>query len=344
MRSHFFLLLCILIAGCNSNDSEGGQKTRSERNSKNWSEIPPEVRIDSMTTTDFVPTLESRVEPGKNIVYAAALLYAWDEFRKIGGLVTVPDTASEDLKKLHNSRSHQNTLDKGEYSAAGELVNGMIEVRAFFNKTLPFEIGFQPAEPILFGMDTVRSFGASSHWTEFEKQLQILYFKSDSQFVIALNPADSAHQIIIAMGVAKSETLAAAIKKIKASVLAGESERKRSANAWRYTLGDGDVVSIPEFRYNISKHYRAIEDQPVITGTVERTIAVAYQRTALVLNRYGAVVESEVSLTTDSASAEIPKPKRLVCDRPFYVIIQHRDRQNPYFVMKVENSELMERE
>jgi hypothetical protein len=344
MRSHFFLFFCVIAIGCSSNGSADKDPDNAERNSRNWSEIPSELTIDSLRNTDFVATLENKTEAGKNVVYAATMLYAWDEFRKIGGLVTVPDTASEDLKKLNSSRSHHDALDRGEYSVAGELVEGMIEVRAFFNKTLPFATEFQSTDPIVFTGDTVRSFGATFFPQGIREQMNILYFRSDSQFIISLNPADSAHQIIIAMGIQKAQTLADAFNKIKASIRTGDGERKRPANAWRYQLGEGDRFSIPEFRFNISKHYRTMEGQSVTTGTMPRQFAVAYQRTALVLNKYGAVAESEVNLTTDSSSQEVTKPKSMICDRPFYVIIQRKDRPNPYFMMKVEDSELMEKD
>jgi hypothetical protein len=342
MRTVIVLLIGSLAFSCNSN-KDGDSKDGGEPSRQKWSVVPEEVPIDSLKKTAFVPTLESNIEPGKNIVYTAAFPYAWEEFRKTGNMITIPHGAPEDLTKLNNSRSYTDALDKNEFSASGELVNGAIEVRSSFNKALPFHSQLQTMGYIIFEMDTVRSFGATSYSKAIDDLIDILYFKSDSQFVLSLNPADSAHQIIIAMGVPKVKTLEEAINKIRTSVRNGEKEKSQPEKAWRYQFVEGDLIAIPSFSFNLSKHYSTMEGQYLQVGSVERRIAIAYQRTALVLNEYGAIVEGESTIATTSADtlAVIPKPKNMVCNRPFYVVIQHKGRQNPYFVMKVENGELM---
>ncbi|HEX6181639.1 MAG TPA: hypothetical protein VFZ47_10365, partial [Chitinophagaceae bacterium] len=72
-------------------------------------------------------------------------------------------------------------------------------------------------------------------------------------------------------------------------------------------------------------------------------LELAYQRTGLILDEYGAVVESEVTYAVDSAGA-VPQPeypKNMLFNKIFYVIVKRVDKANPYFVMKVENSELL---
>jgi hypothetical protein len=55
------------------------------------------------------------------------------------------------------------------------------------------------------------------------------------------------------------------------------------------------------------------------------------------------VVESKAIVVTDSVSVEpiITHPKKMIFDKQFLIIIKRIDKTNPYFVMKVENTELM---
>jgi len=52
--------------------------------------------------------------------------------------------------------------------------------------------------------------------------------------------------------------------------------------------------------------------------------------------------ESQVSLTKD-AEEEVPKPKRMRFDKPFFVMLKRADRRNPYFGLWTKNAELMEK-
>lgn len=76
----------------------------------------------------------------------------------------------------------------------------------------------------------------------------------------------------------------------------------------------------------------------------EKRFVTAFQRNAFVLNKSGAVVESYAVAAADSAHSvppDPPRPKRLVFDRPFYIILKRTDTPNPYFVVRVANAELL---
>jgi len=37
------------------------------------------------------------------------------------------------------------------------------------------------------------------------------------------------------------------------------------------------------------------------------------------------------------------KPRNFIFDKPYYIILKHKNQEHPYFVMKVNNAELMEK-
>ena len=103
---------------------------------------------------------------------------------------------------------------------------------------------------------------------------------------------------------------------------------------------------IPVISFNIKTNFRGLEGQAFVTQDGKRhSIEEAYQRTGFILNEKGAVIESEAYSTVDSVgiAPEPPHPKRMIFNKPFYVLMKRIDQQNPYFVMKVENAELLTR-
>jgi serine protease inhibitor len=47
------------------------------------------------------------------------------------------------------------------------------------------------------------------------------------------------------------------------------------------------------------------------------------------------------TLSMALAEENIQKPKKLIFDKPFIILMRNIKKSNPYFVMKVDNTELM---
>ncbi len=115
-------------------------------------------------------------------------------------------------------------------------------------------------------------------------------------------------------------------------------------DSWKYEFHPEDSFSIPVIKFNIETNYKSIEGQLFKGNGIARTVQVAYQRTSLILDENGAVVKSigADTVSTDSIGKP-PKihPKSMVFDKPFFIIIERVGKTNPYFLMKVENAELL---
>jgi hypothetical protein len=336
------LIITIFIAFSSCNLS-------NKKNDPVWSDLPEVTNLNDLKQTDFVVTLENPISDNRNIIYAPAFLFAWDKIKEeLKSPITINDKNSPDFKLLNKSISHQNSLTNTEYTARVEIIDGAIIARAFFNKTIPFETKLQVLdEPIHFGTANVSAFGMDYFDEEAIKFTQILYYKDDNNFILKLIPKDKQHEIILAKGLDKYQTLKDGVKLTNDLITEGIREQVNTNLSWKYYITPDDMFAIPAIKFNIATNYKNLEGQSFLTKDTRNhslEIAIAYQSTGFILNENGAVVESlAVTAVVDSASASpiITHPKKMVFDKPFLIVIKRADKPNPYFVMKVANAELL---
>lgn len=331
------LIVVIALSSCN---------TSSKKSESVWSDLPEVTNLNDLKHTDFVTTLENPISKNKNIIYAPSFLYAWDKVKEeLKSTIIADDKNSLHFRLLNKSISHQNSLTDTEYSATVETVDGVIIARAFFNKTLPFETKLQVLDdPIHFGTANVAAFGMYYYDEEVIKLTQILYYKDDNNFILKLIPKDKQHEIILVKGIDKYQTLRDAVKFTNDLISEGKKEQANTNLSWKYYITPDDIFAIPVIKFNIATNYKNLEGQNFFTKDNKKySIEVAYQRTGFILNENGAVVESEAVVTTTSDSPIIIHPKKMVFDKQFLIVIKRADKTNPYFVMKVANTELLTR-
>ncbi len=339
-----FLLLFIIIVACKDKTKNPAAPKAKEA----WSELPKVISLDSLKQTDFVATLENPIDLKRNTVYAAALLYAWDTVQKLlGGEIANDSSYSNDFNLLRQSTSFLNSLSKGEYEIKAAVDGKAIFAEAFFNKTLAFPSKMEKATaPMLFEGQKVNAFGMYGINQDIAAYSQVLFYQDDDRFLLKLLPKEVNHEIWLMKAQDTDSTLAEVVKRAKAWKAAGESEATNEKLAWKYNLTGDDVFSIPEIKYNIETHYKTLEGQVFFMKGEDRRIRTAYQRTGFILNETGAVAESHAVVATDTAALapdmeEIPKPKKMIFDKAFYIILKRTDSENPYFVMRVANAELL---
>ncbi len=337
IQTLIFLTLLVSLTSCNLSD---------KKKEKVWSELPEVTILDNLKQTDFVPTLENSIADHKNIIYAPAFLYAWDKVKEeLKSPIKVSNSNTNDFKLLTESTSFQNTLTNSEYEVMAEIVDETIIARAFFNKTLPFKTKLQKLDdPILFDKNKVSAFGMNYYDEETVRFTKILYYSDDNNFALKLTPKDTIQEIILVKGLSKVNTLADAFKQTNILIEKGKSNKLNPKLSWKYEILDNDIFAIPIIKFNLATNYRQFEGQDFVTGDNKKhQIQIAYQRTGFIFDENGAVVESEMVAIADSVGAEpiITYPKRMILDKPFFIFIKRTDKKNPYFVMKVENAELL---
>lgn len=312
-----------------------------------WAALPEVVAIDSLKSTDFVTTLDHPVDPVHNTVYAVAMQYAWDTLSRLlpGGL-TDNDQYSSDLDLLRHATGFQSALQPEEYSIQTKIDGTAIIAEAFFNKTLPFPSKMETADSALvFGGQKVKAFGMYNPDPAIREFCQMGYYESDQAFLLKIFPQDEAHEIWLLLCRDSLSTLGAAVQKAKDWLKTGEEQSANETHQWKYRFHADDVISLPETKFNIAAHYKGLEGQVLYLKEGQRTIITAYQRTGFILNETGAVAESHAVMAVDTAIApvrmEVPPPKKLVFNQPFYIILKRKASAHPYFVMRVANTELL---
>ena len=313
-----------------------------------WSDLPDLTSLDSLKQTDFVSTLENPISENKNVIYAPAFLFAWDKIKEeLKSPIIVGSINSLDFNLLNKSISHQSSLENNEYTATAEIVDGAIIAKAFFNKTNPFETKLQVLDdPINFDKTKVSAFGMYYYNENVIKFTQVLYYKDDNNFILKLEPKDKQHEIILVKGLDKYQTLKDAINLTNGLLVQGKKEQTDDKLIWKYQIAPEDIFAIPAIKFNIATNYKNVEGQTFLTcDRKKHTVVIAYQRTGFILNENGAVVESEAMVALDSVGVEpiITHPKKMIFDKPFLIIIKRVDKKNPYFVIKVANTELLTR-
>jgi len=316
----------VLLPGCRK--SEGGNF--SDR--KNLSEYK---------NTDFLPTLESQIIKGNNSIYCSTLLLAWDLVRtELNGDLKV-DSTDHDLFLLNKSNSFSNSLSKDEYSSTVNVRNGGIEVKVFFCKSLPFAEDLDDqGDALTFNNSKVRSFGTHGE----NSQVEILYYKNDSDFVVKLQTKDKSNELLLCNVDMEFQTLIQAIQSVDLKMQQGINERFDDSYKGNYSLNNDDLLIIPKLEFNIETNYPSMESKIVHNNINEFLVKKVYQRNAFKLNERGAEIESEAKVTLISLSIEDEpnlKPKNLIFNKPFLLILRKPAAEYPYFAMWISNDELM---
>jgi len=300
--------------------------------------------------TQFIPTLEHKITNDKNSVYCATLLFAWHEIREqINSSLTISDDYF-DLKLLNQSTSYNDVLKKNEYEISGEIDGDLITAKAKFNKSLPFELKLQSFnDKLIFDGQKVSSFGVRG-FDSYEqlKIVRIIYYKDDNNFILKLLPKDKEHEIILFKTDKNFNSIAEMSKEIEKMTEIGKTEKKNGKISWKYYYSEDDIVIIPKFDFNIETNYNTLEGNYFSTDNDETfQIEQAWQRTAFILDENGAEIESEAEIEVaveEIEEYEKPKPKKMIFDKPFLILLKRTDAKNPYFGLWTMNTELMIKE
>jgi hypothetical protein len=306
------------------------------------------VSLAHYPSTVFVPTLEESFKPDRNVIYTPAFLLAWDGLKKEIKLPLMVSRNSYQLNLVNRSNAFKGALAENEYEKEISVRDEEIGIRTFFHKSLDFEVKLDSVlSGFKFKGKAVRAFGMPEYRSELAAVIQVLYYKSDNDFIVKLLLRERQQELILVKGAMEHNRLDALWRNVRSAIAKGRREMKDSGMAWKYSILDGDALIIPVLRFNIETHYNDIEGQYIRTPANSYEITAAYQRTALTLDEHGAVIESEgyveSAMTDSTGPAATPKPKQLFFDKPFLIVMRKIDAAYPYFMMKVENAELMEK-
>jgi hypothetical protein len=180
----------------------------------------------------------------------------------------------------------------------------------------------------------VKFFGVSvkPERKEIRDQVEVLYFaNAGDEYAVDLCKSSFPNQVVLALlprGRTLGQTLADLDK--KSSEFLPKKGNPR--------LEDGESLGVPNMHWRIDHHFKELEgnDKPILNPTLRGTwIGEAVELIEFKLDRRSA------SLSGVGLAKMALGPRTLLFYRPFFLYMKKRGAKHPFFVMWVDNAELL---
>ena len=319
--------------------------------------------------TIFSPILETDIIDKKNMVYCMSFQSAWNKLIKIingkieylkpnrvGEILNknseLPEPVSENylfvkagkwdeqfvagVKKESSKFLGHDLNMQINNPPVGTIPDGNFAAFALLKKELRFKNIFNNnlEKGMTFIDKYVISFGEKGKM--INRSAEIIDYRNDDDFIIRVFSSTEEDDIILAK-VEKEKTLL----DITSSVL----KRWKSSN--NNSFKDLDVLEMPFISLNKEVEFAELIapiENVLVDGNPSR-VAEARQKTIFGLSETGIILESAsfVGIVTEGIGPEEnEKPRYLVFNKPFLILLKEKKFDMPYFVMWVGNSELMQ--
>ncbi len=335
---------------------------------------------DKLKQTCVVPTLDSPLPAGRNVVWCSSFQLAWNEAKEkvVGAPLEIPE-AAELASRLNSAIPSAADVDSGSvYATAGRLRDGIVaKIRkempakfpshklpdfedsmhdpngilsyAYLTARVPFKHPFrQVDEGIEFtdsqGTQTqVAGFGLwrayLRQYKNLREQVEVLYARlaedrpsyEIAECAIDLCRHSEPYQVVIAK-VEPRSSLGETLDYVRRQIA---DSRKQPAYESNGQFGVNDRLIAPEMFWRIDHRFTELIGKVVANSNPPMPIIEAIQTIEFRLDRSGAVLESESKL------AILAAPRYFDFNRPFLVYMQKRGAERPFFVMWVDNAELL---
>jgi len=331
-------------------------------------------RSDSLKQTSFVPTLDSPCPENKNVIWCSSFQLAWNQMKDDVISAPIQVVGAEVLAARLNAaeQSADDLESRSFYVAAGRINQGIINriekdmaakfpshslpdfsyiaaypkgllAYSYLIANVPFEYPYrQVRNDFIFtdsqGIETnVGAFGAwgfGQRYKKMREQAEILYFIEDynepvsdlqiKEFAIDLCKHSKPYQVVAAV-IEPKDSLIQSLDYIHNQI----ADFKQSDNV--------DVLMVPEMFWEIDHRFEDLIGKIVSNADPPMPIVEAKQSIKFKLDRYGAILESEATFAVSAI------PRYFMFNRPFLVYMKKRDCEQPFFVMWVDNAELLNR-
>ena len=323
--------------------------------------------------TEIVGVLDTEIKSGKNLIWCSTLISAWKEIEKNitkkAPILTEKNNLVDSLNAASDPSSY--VPEEAVFATAGLVKDGVIDkIRAglakkFPNKNMPnisaptpdslvayayLEAGIQFTIPYHVNdeaFDFKDSLGKNSQVKSFgifdsddfrytlADQIGVLYARGlgeDKEFIVDLDDNSKKYQIVLAR-IKPQKGLTDAVNVIN---------EKIKLNLWR-KFSKGNTLIVPQTIWKISHSYSELINKKFNTDPLKGyPIFKAEQSIEFKLYNKGVEVKSEMTMEAKDAS----KPEEQFdghydFNKPFYILMRKKGEDQPFFVMYVDNAELL---
>ena len=237
------------------------------------------------------------------------------------------------LKELEQSYQ-QKFPDQPFPSELQGLPQGSLMAYAYLLKTLPFEWAFTRFTKPLYYQDTpVASFGLaqymSGHPTDdnLARQVSVLDYQDSDDFVLELHTTSKSDRLILAK-IPPAATLQSTLEEVL----------DRIEQAQPTSLQKLETLMIPVIDLDRTRRFPELcgskinAPNPAVNG---QALSLVEQRIRFRLDETGAELESKAIFVS-----ALP-PRKFVFDKPFLLMLIRQDARTPYFVLWVNNADVL---
>jgi hypothetical protein len=227
--------------------------------------------------------------------------------------------------------------------AGGAVAFAYLQARVRFD--IPY---FENDEGLLFTDGAgrrakVRSFGVRdrddyAYWA-LRNQIAVLYRSRDEhrpqekvgEFILDPCASSQPNQLVLAC-IPSKPTLAQTLGDVEERITSSPRQE------WARRFGPRDVLLVPSMRWRIGHHFRELEDKRYLNPAVGGMyLSDALQTIEFGMDRGGAELASE-------AKHHVAPPKSVYrLDRSFLMYMKRRGAKHPFFIIWVDNAELLAR-
>jgi hypothetical protein len=331
----------------------------------------------NLKATYVTPHLEVQILPGTNLIWCGTFQLAWNEACTLAGgdlhlanlqngsLTQNPVAAAlnkhaftEDcidvdgyvaMAGFTKDNIHQKFEDvvKEKLKFSPQLVShrGLatrredFETYAALRKSLSFPVPFERLDDSFrFANKQVRAFGianAKSHDEARYSEVLILDYQSPENFIVELKTTPAGDRLLLAK-VHPKDTLGELVAEI----------RTRAANYQPQPAGTNDVIEVPKIGFDILREYAEIENRWLVplgrNVAPDLFVRSAMQSIKFDMDERGVELRSEAHMTLGCSAEQVPvRPHIMIFDRPFLLMLERTGARTPYFVLWVDNPEIL---
>jgi len=343
-----------LLSGCTLTNNNN----QNQNNNNNTNQNVQSGNNQAAVTGNYVGSFYK-----DNYVWGGAMNLAWTEMSEniIKALVklnTTDPTALAMVDKFNNAVFTKNDLDEASYyikSGYGQSTVDMINKEsrakfpsksfsdlnltlapsdfiayAYFLKQVEYQTQFEEKD-VQFNGQTVKGFHVKAN-TDQRNNIQVLQYTSDDKFIIALHLKDDGDQLILAKGYNTKDPTEVV-----------NAVRQVANEKVGYGIADQEKFEMPKLHLDYSRSYQELINKSFANqGFAGYLLSQMFENIKFDMDQKGARVENEAGIFgVTSLPVKPPVIRNFILDKPFWVVMKRTSSQNPYFLLGVNNDNLM---
>ncbi len=201
---------------------------------------------------------------------------------------------------------------------------------AYLFKKVEYKTQFKK-DDVLFNGKKVKGFIADNEAQR--ENIKIIKYENDDKFIIKLQLKDKNDELILAKGYDMTNPQIVV------------EEINKNNKEYLSTIDESDRFEAPKLHLNYHRDYVELIGKYLSNRNfTDYLIGKMFENIKFDMNEEGARVENEAVIAVLKTTSFGPKKhKEFILNKPYWVIMKRRNSQNPYFILGVNNSELMEK-